>query len=419
MQASTATGSDVRLWSCTNVRNGVVFCYRGGPLFYWQTVSVPPVYLGSVSSTYPAIGTYPIWANCDLFGIQANQVPKWARGLATGKDQSVIAFGCEPLNSSSQFAGGMLIRWSDQENPADWDPREDNTAGDLTMIGGTTYVTHIQTKREIIIWTDTCLHSMQWTGIPGFYYRVDRIAENVTIIGPNAACSRGDFVYWMGPSGFFIYDGSVKEIPCSVARYVFTNLNKAEAFKICCGIIPEYNEIWWHYPTGTNAEPDSYVTFNYQENVWYIGTMGRTACLREDASQPLWATTNNAVVKQETGYADNTAGTNNNISAYIETGAFDLGEGDAMQFISRLIPDFGYTGPAPTLTYQFKTRDYSMKAMATPSTGTHTVTATNDSGSLDLRIRGRQASMRVSCSTNNSKWHIGKSQLAVQPDGKR
>lgn len=419
MQASTATGVDVRLWSCTNVRNGVVFCYRGGPLFYWQTVSVPPVYLGNVSSTYPAIGSYPVWSGCDLFGIQANQVPKWAKGLATGKDQSVIAFGCQPLNSESQYTGGMEIRWSDQENLADWDPREDNTAGSLTMVGGTTYVAHTQTKREIIIWTDNSLHSMQWTGIPGFYYRVDRIADNVTIIGPNAAFSRGDFVYWMGPSGFFIYDGSVREIPCSVSRYVFNNLNRTESYKICCGLNPEFNEIWWHYPATGQTENTAYVVYNYEEKVWYYGTLGRSACLREDASQPMWATTSNAIVKHESGYADNTTGTNNAISSYIESGDMDIAEGDSMQHVSELSPDFGFGGTSPTLTYAFKTRDYPMESLVTPTTGTASATVTEGARWKDLSLRARSIVIRVSASTAVGKWFLGKTRIKVQPDGEQ
>lgn len=391
-------------WTFGAYGQDVVACSRNGAILYLHTgMDYGPFYLQEASATYPGapvdIGT-------------ANQVPTASLGIAVGKDNSIIAFGCTPLGRYDQDLAH--VRWSDQENPADWEPREDNTAGGFQIPWGTKIIGWVQTKKEILIWTDTSLVSMRWVGDP-YYYSFEKVGDNVSLMSFRSAVAYGDAVYWMGLGQFYRYDGAITPIPCSVIRYVFNDMRAESNDAVFGGLNPEFNEIWWFYVPSSNSAITNYVTYNYVENCWAIGTLTRTCwdVLPGQNKPNIYSAAAGFIILQEYLYADHDSTTASNIAAYIESGDMDLGEGDRFQNVTRLIPDHATSGAAGTVTCTLKGRNYPLE---TPST-LATVTTTAGDRQKDLRARRRQFSWRWSSSGNDFKWILGRPRVDVQPDG--
>jgi hypothetical protein len=379
----------------------------------------------------------------------ANLVPSAAICVGLGKDRSVIAFGCNdpliPITVWASLAGKpyvknlRLVAWSDNENPFEWEPREDTTAGSFEIQSGSYIITAQEYKTGHVIFMDTCLVYMKWVGAPA-YYAFEKISDGVSIIGPNAAVSTPKGLFWMGVNNFYVFNGSVSVIPCTVSRYVFSNINRTDlnvdadvpesvtpvvdpvAHCVATAHFAEQNEVWWFYPTGSSIENDSYVVYNYVENWWSIGTMFMSACLDGEARNPIMAGGHPVqLYKHDYLYSINNVISKNPqpVSSYIESGGMDIGEGDSVQHVSKLVPDFGYVGTAPTLTYEFKTREWPMEDFASPSSGDASVTATTSTKWKDLRIRAREMRLKISASSSVGKWFLGKTRVAIQSDGRR
>lgn len=421
--ARTATVQSIvgaRYWSFATLDGALLSCERNGPIYYWDGGSSPSFYLRNAASLY-----------------SPRSCPSVAICIGIGQDRSIIAFGCNdpqiPIDSTTLLYGlpfkinRTLVTWSDSSNPFDWEDREDNTAGTLSIQYGTEIITVVPTRREHLIFMDSCLMSMKYIGDPD-YYGIDKIADNITIIGPNAAMAVGDTVFFMGPNNFYVYNGAIQPIPCPVARYVFSNINRGQdpavpgpntpmAYRVATCHNVEYNEVWWFYPSGSSTENDRYVAYNYVEKTWFIGALARTAALPTEATYPLMAGTDGKLYKHEYLYADNDGATANNISAYIESGDMDIGDGDAFTSISRAIPDHSLTGnTSASVTYQLKKRNAPM-APWEAGTGEKTVAYNEDQ--VDLRARARQFAFRVASSTNDTKWTLGRPRLDIQQDGKK
>ncbi|MGC4008865.1 MAG: hypothetical protein QM805_07740 [Pseudomonas sp.] len=280
-------GAQLRVWSQGNYGEDLVFNARDGGIFYWDATS------GTSARGVPV---------ASLPGSQA--APVISRSiLISDRDRHVIAFGCDDeFNPGVQDP--LLIRWCDQENILDWRSLPTNTAGSLRLSLGSKIVASLKTKQQMLVFTDTSLHVMQYLG-PPFTFGINLMADSTSIAGPNAAVSAGDFVFWMGINDFYAYNGVVSQLPCTVRDYVFGDINLPQIEKVFAGVNATFSEVWWFYPSASSDENDRYVVFNYQSNVWYYGTITRTAWLDRGISQyPLAAGSMGYLFNHETGFDD-------------------------------------------------------------------------------------------------------------------
>jgi hypothetical protein len=212
----------------------------------------------------------------------ANQVPTVGLQVITSeKDRHLIVLGADPIVGSARTGAidPMLIAFSDQENALDFEPQTTNTAGSLRLSSGSSIIGAVKSRQEILVWTDTALYSMQFVG-PPLTFAVNLINEGIGLIGPKAAITAPQGVFWMSYNNFYIYNGSVQTLPCTVQNYVFSDINLTQSFKINAFTITDKNEVGWFYCSSSSSEIDKYVIYNYAENVWFYGSLSRTAWLR-------------------------------------------------------------------------------------------------------------------------------------------
>ena len=236
----------LRLWTHDTFGEDLIFNIKDGPIFYWDAsggASQRGIYLKDLT-------------NAADTPIVAKQV------MVSDVDRHVIAFGCNPVGSNIQDP--LLIRFSSQEAPQDWRPLTTNTAGDLRIGSGTAIVQAVETRQEILVFTDQALHSMQFIG-PPYTFGINRISENITIRSPNAAVAVGDSVYWMGKDQFYVYRGNVNQLECTVRERILTDINDDQLDKVFAGVNSGYQEIWWFYPSINSDDIDKYVIYNYNQ----------------------------------------------------------------------------------------------------------------------------------------------------------
>ena len=345
--------------------------------------------------------------------------------IVHNQNRITIAFGAD-AGDNQGVQDPLLIRFSDVEDPGVWYPTVDNFAGDLRISSGSQIVTAIETRQQILVWTDVSLHTMQFLGQP-FVFGQTQVSNNTTIISPLSAVAVGDQVFWMGNESFYTFQGSVQVIPCSVKSYVFDNLNYLQRDKICAGVNSSFNEIWWFYPSAESEENDSYVIFNYVQNIWYYGSINRTAWIDLGVPQyPVAAqstdNTGNYLYSHESGLND--AGSA--LGAFIESSQIDLGEGDQFSFISRLIPDVKFSGSSaesPAVDFTLKVRNFPggdyTKSTDSTVTRTATVPVEQFTEQTFVRLRGRSFAMRLSSNQLGCQWRLGSPRIDVRPDGRR
>ena len=387
--------SQLRLWSLDNFGEDLIACPRLGEICYWDKSSGTSTRSVPISSLSGASGT----------PAEALQV------LVSEKDRHVIALGCTPYGGSS--IDYMQVRWSDQANAADWTPTTTNTAGDTRLSSGSKIICGIKTRQEIIIWTDVSIYSMRFVG-PPFIFGFDLVTQGVSIASPNSAINANNAVYFMDKDNFYIYNGSIQSLPCTVRAYVFEDINDRQEFKIFAARYSLFNEIMWFYCSSSSEEIDRYVIYNYLENNWSIGQLSRTAW--DDAgtsSVTPMATSSNYIYSHETGY-DNDGSA---MSAYVESADFDIDDGNNFAFVRRIIPDILFTGSAatPTVTYTLKTRSSGSGTLVSSSTAS--VGSTTQMS--NVRARGRQVRVRVENSDAANGWRLGDVRLDVRQDGRR
>ena len=398
--SSTAaqTGSNIRLWSQDNFGEDLLFNVFDGTPFYWKK----SLGLGSRAIALSAVSG-------------ATDAPVITRRImVSGTDRHVVCFGCNPLNEDSQDL--LMVRWSDQETTSSWTPTATNTAGSQRISSGSEIIAAQKTRQEMLIWTDTSLHAMRFTG-PPFTFGFSMLANNVSIIGPNAVTTVGDKVFWMDRENFYVYTGRVQVIPCTLLRYVFDDINLDQSFKCFAASNKMFDEVFWFYPSADASEIDRYVKFNFSENTWDLGTLSRTAWvdygIHDNPRASGLASGTNFVYIHETGDDDD----GSPMSAYIESADFDLGDGEQFMFVSRLIPDIDITSSdaEASVNYVLKTRDYPGASLVTNST--NAIQASTEQAFL--RSRSRQASLRIESSTTDITWTLGDLRLDLRPDGRR
>jgi len=398
--SSTAanTGSNIRLYSQDNWGEDLLLNVFDGTPYYWDKT----LGLGSRATD---LASQPNASGAPLIT---------RRIMVSGADRHVVCFGSNPLNETAQDL--LMVRWSDQENPADWTPTATNTAGSQRISSGSEIISAQKTRQEMLIWTDTALHAMRFTG-PPFTFGFSMLANNVSIIGPNAVTTVGDKVFWMDRENFYVYTGRVQVIPCTLLRYVFDDINLDQSFKCFAASNKMFDEVFWFYPTADSTEIDRYVKFNFTENTWDLGTLSRTAWvdygIHNNPRASGISNSTNFVYIHETGDDDDGSA----MTSFIESADFDLGDGEQFMFVSRLIPDIDITSTSATASvdYVLKTRNFPGDSLATNSTNV----VTSSTQQSFLRSRSRQAALRIESSTTNITWTLGDLRLDIRPDGSR
>ena len=338
----------------------------------------------------------------------------------------VIVFGTNDYGSST--LDPMLIRWSDQQSTVVWYPDITNQAGSVRLSHGSQIVTAIQTRQEIVVFTDAALYSLQYLG-PPYVWGVQLLSENTTIIGPNAAVLASGVIYWMGIDKFYMYDGRVQTLSCDLRRFVFQDMNYYQNEQVYCSTVEGFNEVWWFYVSGTGNQINSYVVYNYLEKNWYYGTMARTAWLDTTLqNNPIAATYNGYLLNQEDGVDDNETGTPAPIDAYISSSEFDVGDGDHFVFIDRILPDLTFSGstsgtsPITTMTLYALTDSGSGVTQTYNNNVAYTAAyniTEEFTGQVYTRIRGRQMILKMESNKVGTTWQLGAPRFNMRPDGRR
>ena len=404
-----ASGQTLRIWSHDNFGEDLLINVRDAGIYYWDKTN---------GMTNRAV------AISDLVG--ANTAPTIAKKvLVSDRDRHVIAFGCDPQDNIGT-QDPLLIRFSDQESITDWAATATNTAGDLRLGSGSEIITAVETRQQVLVFTDVSLHAMQFLG-PPFTFGINTVSENITIASPLSAIAIEDQVYWMGAEEFYVYSGNVQRLPCSVRDYVFSDINSDQLEKVTASTNTAFSEIWWFYPSASSTECDKYVVYNYQQQIWYYGSMNRTCWLdRGVESFPIAASTDHALYLHERGFDDGSTTPASAITAYIESSQMSMGEGDNFVFLRKLIPDLTFrdsTAASPSATMTLQTRNYPGGAYLQTNSKTVTKTAsvpveqwTNE---VNVRLRGRSFAFKIETTDTGVGWRLGSPRVEVQPDGMR
>lgn len=404
----------IRIWSQANFGEDLIYGPRGGPIYYWDAtagITSRGVLLSSLSG--------------------ASDVPTHQNWLLTSDtSRFVFAFGANEYGSSA--VDPMLIRWSDQEDAVNWTPSATNQAGFLRLSNGSEIVAAKQSRQEILVWTDSALYSLQYQGAP-IVWGAQLVGENISISGFNSVALANGVSYWMGKDKFYKYDGRVQTLRCDLRQYIFGDLNTDQYDQVVAGTNEGFNEVWWFYCSAGSSQNNRYVIYNYREDVWYFGNMGRTAWLDSGLrNYPLAATYSHNLVQHEVGVDDATTATPVPIPAYITSSEFDLDDGHQFAFVWRVLPDMTFRGstatsPSATMTllpFKNSGSGYTDPASVGGSnsagiTRTATVPIEAFTGQIYTRVRGRQMAMKIESDGLGVTWQLGAPRLDMRPDGRR
>ena len=388
--------AQLRLWTIDNFGEDMIANPRGGGLFFWDKTN----------------GTSTRAVNFSTLS-GASDVPTIASQIIVSEtDRHILALGANTIGTSTQDP--MLVRWCNQEDAAVWTPKTTNTAGSIRLSAGSKIIGASRTREEIIVFTDIALYAIQFIG-PPFTFGVNLVTQSVSMVSPQAAINANNAIYFMDEDNFYIYEGAVQALPCTVRAYVFDDFNYSQVYKVFAAKNAKFNEVTWFYCSSSSTEIDRYVTYNYLDKVWHIGTMDRTAWIDIGAASiaPLSTGTDNYLYNQETGSnADGSA-----LTAYIESADFDAGDGNQFMFINRIIPDVSFYGTStdPTVTYSIKTRNYPLGTLVTATTAS----VGSSTGVSNVRARARQMRVRVESTDEDNLWRLGDTRFDIRQDGRR
>jgi hypothetical protein len=408
----SAAGNKLRIWSHDNFGEDLIINARNGGIFYWDKST-------NASAFLPAV------AISDLSGADSTTPTIAKQVLVSDRDRHIIAFGCDPQDNVGT-QDPLLIRFSDQENPLVWESQATNTAGDLRIGSGSEIIMAVETRQQILVFTDRSLHAMQFLG-PPFTFGISLISENITIASPLSAIAVDDSVYWMGREEFYVYSGQVQKLPCSVRSYVFNDFNFEQTSKVTTGVNSSYSEIWWFYPSASSTSIDRYVVYNYSEQAWYYGTLTRTAWLdRGIAQYPIAAGTDGFLYYHEFGQDDGSVTPAVSVDSYIESSQVTMGAGDNFVSLRRLIPDVTFSGSDsanPSVNMTLETRNFPGTDYTTTSTNAVTRSATvpveQFTSEVDIRLRGRSFAFKIASDATGVDWRLGTPRVDARSDGRR
>lgn len=428
----------------TGLTSGTVY-YVGGVSS--TTFKLATTYANAIAGTYITTsgtqsGTHYVISNgipvTSLGG--ASDVPAYVNlVMVSDASRFTIAFGCSAYGATDTQIDPMLIRWSDQESVVNWTPAVTNQAGYLRLSHGSQIVTAVQTRQEIVVFTDTSMYSLQYLG-PPYVWGSQLLADNVSIAGYNTAIVASGVIYWMGVDKFYKYDGRTQTLRCDLRQFIYGDINLDQQTQFFAGTNEGFNEVWWFYCTAGSTVIDRYVVYNYVEDVWYYGSMGRTAWLDSGLTNyPVAATYNNNLVFHEYGIDDNATSTTQPIEAYITSSQYDIGDGHNFGFVWRIVPDLTFrgsstSGETPQVTMYLLPLQNSGSGYNDPvesgnqsiggvsyanvdRIGTYTVD--QFTGQIYTRVRGRQMALKISSNQIGTTWQLGAPRIDIRPDGRR
>jgi hypothetical protein len=427
LSAATGVGIDLRLWSQINYGEYLLANPRGGALYMWvpsasaSTYTRAQILSSTNTNTQDGVAYWTTDSSCPS-----------ACNIVHVSDSSrfVIAFGCNDYGSAD--INPLLVRWSDQEDYSTWAPAITNQAGSFTLSAGSEIVAIKPQRQEILVFTDAALYSMQYLG-PPYVWSFQLMGANISVVSQNAVATASNITFWMGVDKFYMYDGRVQTLPCTLRQHVFNNINIEQSAQTIAGTNEGFNEVWWFYCSGTSTTINSYVVFNYAENVWYYGTLARTAWLDSPIRHyPMAAGYDGQLFYHENGVDDGSTNPPSAIESYIQSSDFDIGDGHNYGFVWRLIPDVtfdGSTGAAPQVMFTARPRQNPGAPYGTSANPTVT-SANNYTGQREylvqefteivyVRIRGRQMAFKVSSSDVGTAWQLGDSRIDLRADGRR
>ena len=408
----TAVGDILRIWTHDNFGEDLIINVRDGGIYYWDKSTSSAPFARAVALS-------------DLAGADATTPTVAKQVLISDRDRHVIVFGCDAQNNIG-VQDPLLIRFSDQENPLVWTAQPTNTAGDLRIGTGSEIITAVETRQQILVFTDRSLHAMQYLG-PPFTFGISLISENITVASPLSAIAVDDSVYWMGEEEFYVYTGQVQKLPCSVRSYVFGDFNTSQSEKVTAAVNSSFSEIWWFYPSAGSETNDKYVVFNYQEQAWYYGTIARSAWIdRGIAQYPISAGLDGYLYYHEFGQDDGSVNPPAAIPSFIESSQMSIGAGDNFVFLSRLIPDVTFDGsssPTPSVSMTLETRQFPGTAYTGTKSNTvqrsATVPVEQFTDQVFVRLRGRSFAFKIDSSDTGVEWRLGTPRVDLRPDGRR
>jgi hypothetical protein len=482
----------IRIWNQLNWGEDLVYGPRGFPLYYWDaavgyqaatislTIASPCVvtcslgladltpltlattgalptgllpgvtyYVRYLSSSTFNLSATPTGALINTSGTQSGVQSISPRGILlsslAGSDGScplyqdtftisdasrfLLVFGTNDYGSTT--LDPMLIRWSDQESLTTWFPSVTNQAGSVRLSHGSQIITTLQSRQEILVWTDSSVYSLQYLG-PPYVWSTQILVDNVSIIGPNAAVMASGISYWMGIDKFYKYDGRVQTLRCDLLRHVYSDINLQQSEQVFGSTNEGFNEVWWFYCSLGNSTIDRYVVYNYTEDLWQYGTLGRTAWLDSGLrNYPIAATYSSNIVQHEYGVDNNETATTLPIEATITSSQYDIGDGHNFAFVYRMIPDLTFRGstagttPAVTMYLQGLNNSGSGITQTGNAGVTYNGTAPavinvdEFTGQIYIRIRGRQMQMKITSNTVGTQWQLGAPRIDMRPDGRR
>ena len=418
--------SRVRVWSGGNYGQDLIAAPLYGNIYLWKVDPLGPSTFNRAVALSPSS---PAPYTTD------NECPtQVTRVMVSDASRFVIALGC---NNYSAVSGGsfdpMLVRWSNQEDYTTWLPSATNQAGDYRLSMGSEIVSSMQTRQEILIWTDTALYSMQYIGVP-YVWSFNILGDNISIISMNAVATANNLVFWMGIDKFYVYTGRVETLPCTLRQYVFGDINLTQQTQFFAGTNEGYHEVWWFYCSKNSQTIDRYVIFNYLDQAWSYGTMARTAWLDTPFRQtPIATGYDGQFILHEFGTNDGTTAPPSPIHAYIQSADFDIGDGDFYGFVTTIIPDITFDGSdavAPEVTMTVRPRRNPGSAYgpapsnpAVDSLNNYTLqtnyTVQRFTDFVYVRVRGRQMAFKVESNTLGTQWQLGVPRIAIRPDGRR
>jgi len=408
LPSSFSVDANLRIWAQDNFGEDLVYNVRNGGVFYWES---------ALGLTVRGVRL------ADRAGADSETPTVATQMLVSDRDRHVIAFGSNFGGTTPQDP--MLIRFSNQEDPLTWIPTATNTAGDIRLGSGSRILRALETKREILVWTDASLYSMRFIG-PPFTFGVEQISTTTTAVGFSCFVAAEDAVYWMGRGTFWVYNGQVQELPCAVREYVFNDINLGQSDKIYAGVNSEFSEVLWFYPSKDSDENDRYVVFNYKEQVWYYGELARTAwidCCPEP--YPVAAGLDQSLYYHDFGLNDGSQTPNTPLNSFIESAPIDMQEGNQFMFVRRILPDLTFynSNNSPQATLTLTTQNFSGSALGdtatAPTARSAVIPVEQFTEQVHVRLRGRSVRLRVESNKVDTRWQLGVPRIDVRPDGRR
>jgi hypothetical protein len=420
--------SQIGIWTAYNFGEDLLINPIGGGVYYWDAsagTSVRAVDISTLSgaSDTPSKANYIVVSDASRF---------------------VLAFGTTDYGSPS--LDPMLIRWSDQETAANWTPAATTQAGSLRLSHGSKIEAVAQVRQEILVWTDTSLYSLQYLG-PPIVWGSQILADNITIVSDRAWATAAGVTYWMGYEKFYMFDGRVQTLNCDIRQFIFNDFNYSQNLQVFCSTVEQFSEVWWFYCSANSTTVDRYAVFNYAENIWYYGSLARTAWVDASviADVPISADYNNRLNFQETGCDDASTVSPQPIDAYITSSEFDIDDGHNFGFVWRVIPDVTFNGSTTVLPAQpsvelslltlqnsgsgytrgvdpvtTETSNMSVAGSnAFPVARVATTTVERFTQQVNIRIRARQMALKVGSTGLGVQWQLGVPRIDLRPDGRK